>query len=178
MSTNDEQLVDALADVWGSMERLGAELDEPQRKLATDCPGWSVQDNLAHILGIESVILGRPAPASELRELAHVKNDLGHSNEIFVDSRRAWSGAAALAEFDEVTGERLALVHGYGPDDFGADSWTPVGPGTVRDLLPFRIFDAWVHEQDMRRAVDRPKDRRGCAPLRLAVDRCGACGRR
>ena len=30
-----------------------------------------------------------------------------------------------------------------------------MGPGTVRDLLPFRIFDSWVHEQDMRRAVHR-----------------------
>ena len=33
-----------------------------------------------------------------------------------------------------------------------------MGPGTVRGLLPFRIFDSWVHEQDMRRAVDRPGD--------------------
>jgi hypothetical protein len=30
-----------------------------------------------------------------------------------------------------------------------------MGPGTVRTLLPFRIFDSWVHEQDMRRAVGR-----------------------
>src|SRR5205085_861460 len=43
-------------------------------------------------------------------------------------------------------------------DGFGGESWTPVGPGTVRDLLPFRIFDSWVHEQDMRRAVGRPGD--------------------
>jgi uncharacterized protein (TIGR03083 family) len=28
----------------------------------------------------------------------------------------------------------------------------------VRDLLPFRMFDAWVHEQDIRRAVGRPGD--------------------
>jgi uncharacterized protein (TIGR03083 family) len=26
----------------------------------------------------------------------------------------------------------------------------------VRDLLNIRIFDAWVHEQDIRRAVNRP----------------------
>jgi uncharacterized protein (TIGR03083 family) len=28
----------------------------------------------------------------------------------------------------------------------------------VRTLLPFRIFDSWVHEQDMRRAVGREGD--------------------
>ena len=33
-----------------------------------------------------------------------------------------------------------------------------MGPGTVRDLLPLRVFDSWVHEQDMRRAVGRPGD--------------------
>ena len=56
----DQEVVDALADVWASMQRLGDELDEAQWKLPTDCPGWTVQDNLAHILGIESVILGLP----------------------------------------------------------------------------------------------------------------------
>ena len=33
-----------------------------------------------------------------------------------------------------------------------------MGPGTVADLLRFRIFDSWVHEQDMRRGLDRPGD--------------------
>ncbi len=33
-----------------------------------------------------------------------------------------------------------------------------MGPGTVLQLIGFRIFDSWVHEQDMRRAVDRPGD--------------------
>ena len=75
-----------------------------------------------------------------------------------VGSRRARSGAECLAEFVAVTDERLAQLRGFGPDDFAAESWTPTGPGTVRDLLPFRIFDAWVHEQDMRRAVAVPGD--------------------
>jgi uncharacterized protein (TIGR03083 family) len=40
----------------------------------------------------------------------------------------------------------------------------------VRDLLPFRVFDSWVHEQDMRRAVGRPGDLEG--PVTdVAVDR-------
>ncbi len=28
----------------------------------------------------------------------------------------------------------------------------------MRDLLPFRIFDSWAHEQDIRRALARPCD--------------------
>ena len=33
---------------------------------------------------------------------------------------------------------------------------TPTGPGTMTDFLATRILDCWVHEQDMRRALDLP----------------------
>jgi uncharacterized protein (TIGR03083 family) len=87
-----------------------------------------------------------------------VQNDIGRSNEHAVDSRRTWSGAEALAEFHQLTKERIAHLRALDEAGFGGDSWTPVGPGTVRDLIPFRIFDSWVHEQDMLRAVNRPGD--------------------
>jgi uncharacterized protein (TIGR03083 family) len=154
---NDQELVDLLEFVWGSMADLGADLDVAEWKTATEVPGWSVQDNLAHIAGIEWSLLGRPAPEHSVPEtLPYLKNDVGRANEVFVDSRRPWEGARVLAEFVEVTTERVAGLRAGGPDDFAQESWTPAGMGTVRDLLPFRIFDSWVHEQDMRRAVGRP----------------------
>lgn len=170
MSTNDQQLVDALADVWDSMEHLGAELDEAQWKLPTDCPGWSVQDNLAHVLGIESVILGRPQPEIELPDLPHVKNDLGHSNEIWVESFRSLSGAELLDRFREMVALRLGMLRSFTEADWSAPSWTPVGEGTVRDLIPFRVLDSWIHELDMRRAVGRPANMESPS-ARLAIDR-------
>ena len=45
--------------------------------------------------------------------------------------------------------------------DFDAPIQTPIGPGTVRDYVAIRIFGAWVHEQDMRRALGRPGDLEG-----------------
>ncbi len=154
---SDQELVELLDTVWASMSELGDGLDEAQWKRTTEVPGWSVQDNLTHVAGLEWMLLGRPAPAHEIpADLPHVKNDFGRVNEVFVDSRRRLSGAQALDEFREVTGARLAQLRSFGPDDFGADSFTPVGPGTVRDLLPFRIFDSWVHEQDMRRGAGSP----------------------
>jgi len=153
---DDQELVGALDDVWSSIGSLGDDLSEAEWKTPTEVPGWSVQDNLAHIIGIEARILGRDEPEHDVpADLPHVHNEVGASNEVAVDARRARSGAAVLAEFRDITGERLAQLRASGPDDFGAESWTPMGPGTVRDLLPFRIFDAWVHEQDMRRAVGR-----------------------
>ncbi|HSO96338.1 MAG TPA: maleylpyruvate isomerase family mycothiol-dependent enzyme [Acidimicrobiia bacterium] len=153
----DQELVAHLDQVWGSIADLGSTLDEGDWKTPTEVPGWTVQDNLAHIVALEWLALGRAAPDHDIPDdLPHVKNDFGRANEVFVDSRRDRSGADVLAEFRTITAERLAQLRSFGPDDFGAASFTPVGPGTVRDLLPFRVFDSWVHEQDMRRAVDRP----------------------
>jgi uncharacterized protein (TIGR03083 family) len=167
---HDTDLVTALADVWGSMERLGAGLDERQWKLPTDCPGWSVQDNLAHILGIESVILGRPEPAIELPDLPHVKNDLGRSNEIWIESFRSLSGAELLERFRETAAIRLAALRSFTADDWSAPSWTPVGEGTVRDLIPFRVLDSFIHELDMRRALGLPANMESPS-ARLAIGR-------
>ena len=157
MTDPDRELVDTLADVWASMQRLGDALDEAQWKLPTDCPGWTVQDNLAHIIGIESVILGLPEPKVALPEqLPHVKNDLGRSNEIWVESFRARSGAEVLHEFRVISTSRLNQLRSFTEADWSVPSWTPVGDGVVRDLIPFRVLDSFVHELDMRRAVGEP----------------------
>ena len=112
-----------------------------------------------HITALERFILGDPLPAEDVPEdLPHVKNDIGRSNERWVESRRAWAGADALAEFVATTDARIAQLRQLDDDGFAADSWTPMGPGTVAQLLGFRIFDSWVHEQDMRGALARPGD--------------------
>lgn len=170
MAEADRDLVDALDDVWRSVDAACADLTEAQWKTPTDLPGWSVQDNVAHVTAIESSLLGRPAPEHTPPELEHVKNDVGRMNEVWVDSRRAWPGDRVLDEFREVTGERLRVLRGYADRDFEKESWTPAGPGTVRDLLPFRIFDSWAHEQDIRRALGRPGGFDG-PPAQLSLER-------
>jgi hypothetical protein len=52
--TTDAELVDQLDQVWRSLADLGASHDEAEWKRATDVPGWSVQDNLTHISGLEA----------------------------------------------------------------------------------------------------------------------------
>jgi uncharacterized protein (TIGR03083 family) len=157
VSSDDAAMVDALEEVWTRIAELGAGLSEDEWKRPTQVPGWSVQDNMTHLTDLEAMILGRPAPDHTAPDgLAHVKNDPGARNERYVDARRAWTGADALEEFIEVTHARIAQLRSYSVEDFAAESWTPMGPGTVHDLLPFRVFDSWVHEQDMRGAVGQP----------------------
>jgi uncharacterized protein (TIGR03083 family) len=159
VSAENQALVDMLEQVWGSMAELGASLDETEWKAPSECPGWTIQDNLVHITAMERFILDDPLPMLDVPDdLPHVKNDIGRSNERWIESRRSWTGADALAEFVATTDARIAALRELDDDGFGADSWTPMGPGTVAKLLGFRIFDSWVHEQDMRGALERPGD--------------------
>lgn len=153
---SDDALVANMTQVWGSIIALGSTLTAAEWKLPTDCPGWSVQDHVAHMLGSESRLLGLPAPEHTPRDVSFVKNAIGQSNEVWVDALRACTGDGVLQRFQDVTSQRLAILRAMEPGDFAAPTQTPIGPGTMRDLLAIRIWDAWVHEQDMRRAVQRP----------------------
>ena len=158
MTMSDQQLVDNMEAAWRSIDALCSGFSEAQWKTGTDCPGWSVQDQLSHLAGSENGLLGRPKPDHTVPELPHIKNEVGANNEVVIDYRRSWTGAEVLADFREATGERLKVLKAMEPGDFDAAAQTPIGPGTQRDYLAIRIFDAWVHEQDMRRAVGIPGD--------------------
>ena len=149
-----------LAIVWASIDRLCSALPAGQWDLPTGCPGWTVKDQLSHLVDYEARALGRPAPRHEPGPLPHVRNEMGRANEVGVDARRAMSGTAVLDEFRQVTAERLAQLRRMTPDDLAAQTVTPVGPGTVADLL---VMDSWSHEQDIRRAVGCPGHTEGPA---------------
>lgn len=152
---SDLELVDHMEQVWRSIATLCSSFTEDQWKTPTDCPGWSVQDQVSHLVGAEVGILGRPDPDHTPAETGHVKNEVGQKNEVVVDWRRSLTGAQVLEEFQQVTGERLGLLRAMSEADFQVETQTPIGPGTVAEFLRIRIFDAWIHEQDIRRAVGR-----------------------
>jgi uncharacterized protein (TIGR03083 family) len=85
-----------------------------------------------------------------------VRNDIGGFNEAWVLAMAAEPRQSVLARFAEVTSARREALAAMGEDDFAADSWTPVGPADYRRFMQIRVFDCWVHEQDVRYAVDRP----------------------
>ena len=66
-------------------------------------------------------------------------------------------GPRCCAEFVEVTRTRLAQL---GARDRGANGppsgFSPVGDVPYAVFMEVRVFDSWVHEQDVRRALDRP----------------------
>lgn len=153
---SDQELVDKMEQVWRSIAQLCSSLNEGQWDLPTDCPGWSVQDQLSHLVGSESRLLGLSAPDHTPASTDHIRNDSGMRNEVVVDWRRSWPGPKVLEEFRDVTARRLDVLRTMTEADFDVETQTPIGPGAVRDLIQIRVYDAWVHEQDMRRAVGQP----------------------
>jgi uncharacterized protein (TIGR03083 family) len=138
-----------------ALDDLCASLTDAEWDAQTECPGWSVKDNLSHVIGTESMLLGRPAPTHDPGEKPWVKNPPGASNEIQVDYRRSRPPQQVLEEFREVVAERTKVLDALTDEDLDAESWTPIGPGKVRDLLAIRTMDCWVHEQDIRRAIGK-----------------------
>src|SRR5258706_15331547 len=102
--------IDTLDAIWRSTSALGAELDEKQWQLATDLPGWTVQDNLAHMIGTERMLQGLPPAAALAEPGAHVKNPIGQFNEAEIEARRGHTGSAVLAEWNALAELRLATL--------------------------------------------------------------------
>jgi uncharacterized protein (TIGR03083 family) len=86
----------------------------------------------------------------------HALNPMGEGNEGWVTRLRTRSGPEVLADFRAVAERRLAALRAMTDDAWEAPTTTPVGPGTYGSFMEIRVFDCWVHEQDIRRAVGRP----------------------
>jgi len=151
----DRGFIDQLADVWASTADLCRDLTDEQWATSTDCPGWTVKDQLSHLAGTESMLLGRTSPpAAPARP--YVLNPIGELNEAWVEERRARPGREVLAEFEDVTGRRLLALRAMTDEQLEAESPSPIGTVPYATFMDVRIMDCWVHEQDIRRALRRP----------------------
>jgi uncharacterized protein (TIGR03083 family) len=166
-----EAVIASLEEVWASMADACRHLDADQWGLPTDCPGWSVRDQVSHLVGIEHILLGDPAPEPVTVVPPYVKNPIGEMNEAWIESRRQTPGPEVLAEFVDVTTRRLAELRGFPPEKFDEIGWSPIGQVPYRDFMDTRVLDSWTHEQDVRHALDRPGGRNGAGET-LVLDKC------
>jgi uncharacterized protein (TIGR03083 family) len=160
-----DHIVAALGEEWDALVELAGSLAPDDWSCATDLPGWTVKDVYAHVVGVESMLLGRPAPPVELPDdLPHVRNEIGRANEVWVAAYRDRSGAEVLADLAEVITERRAVLARMDQAAFDARSWTPSGEDTYGRFMRIRVMDQWFHEQDVREAIGRPGHLDGLAP--------------
>ena len=135
-------------------------LSDDEWRLGTQCPGWSVGDVVAHVVGIEKELLGERDPAHEpdWAALPHAVGDVSKYTEVPIDLRRSRSKDAVLAELLAVLERRTRML----VDADARLTDTVTGPFGLQipfeRMIRMRCYDVWCHLQDIRQAVGIPGD--------------------
>ena len=148
-------LVEAFAQSAFSMVDLAITCTDADFAKPTACPGWTVKDQVSHVVSVESRLLGRPDSRVDVPDYPHLRSDRARMIEEGVELRRARPGKEIAQELHRVVSGRLGRLRD--PDlDPKSLVESPMGPMELGALLRRRVCDVWVHEQDVREALDRP----------------------
>lgn len=164
--------VDALEQTWRSTAGVCRELSDEDWKRPTRCPGWSVKDQLSHLVGLERVLMGDPHPDHQPPDAPHIRDDIGRYMEVHVDLRRSQPPTAILDDFEAMIDERIPEMRKIA--EAGDPEAAMAGPmgfdSKAGSLIPTRVLDSWMHEQDIRHAVEKPGGYEGTA-AQIVMDR-------
>jgi len=149
-----------LVDAWSASAQavidLARTLDDTDLAVATDLPGWTVGDVLAHLAALDSDLAGNDPVLAELDAIpADARDDPFRAyTERGVAARRGRSREDLLAELTGAV-DALRVVLAADPPPPVPETFPRPGI-TWEALLRDRVIDYWMHEQDIRRALDRP----------------------
>lgn len=148
-------LVDAFAHTAQAVIDLGRSCREEDFDRPTPCPGWSVQDQIAHVAGLEDWLAGGEVPDVDVPDYPHIRNKAGAFVEKSIEVRRGLPGEEVVDELEAVLAQRLAQLRdpAIEPETVIAGPWGPTPAGFA---VAQRTLDVWTHEQDIRAALGRP----------------------
>jgi len=148
-------LVDGFAHSLQAVLELGMTCHEDDFDKETQCPGWTVKDQISHIVGLERTLQGEQDPPVDVPDYPWILGDLGRAVEPAIELRRSRSGGHVVAELAALLPARLEALRAPGLT-LETPVEGPFGPMTLEGLLRMRTIDVWCHEQDLRQALDRP----------------------
>lgn len=147
--------VAAWAGSAADVDALLGELSADDWAAPTDCPGWTVQDVVAHLAAIEAELARGTGPTQVVP--LEGRSPASWYTEAGVTERRGRPAVEVVAEWRASVAERRATLAAHMPTEPEAPARSPGGlPWDHRTLLRNRALDTWVHEQDIRRATGRP----------------------
>jgi uncharacterized protein (TIGR03083 family) len=135
------QAIDGLAADRAAVLDICARLAEPDWKSDSGCPGWSVQDLVAHLGALYWAVVD----PTQLPDATGLPTE--RANDVAVESRRGLSPAQVLADYAEVSSKALEVLAGFG----GLTDEIPLGDlGTYPlALIPAAYsFDHYLHLRD------------------------------
>ena len=149
-------LVEAFAQTAQAVIDLAHGCSADDLALPTECPGWTVHDQISHVAGVESWLEGHQDPRVEkMPHYDYIRSDLGKKVEYAVELRRGRTGEEVVAELEDVLAGRLSTLRSPELTDSSIIAG-PFGPDLAATVVLMRTFDVWTHEQDLRSALGRP----------------------
>jgi uncharacterized protein (TIGR03083 family) len=133
--------VDSLRADRAALLDIAAQLEEADWKSDSGCPGWSVQDLVAHLGALYWAVVD----PTQLPDASGLPAE--QVNEVSVASRRGLSPAQVVADYAEVSSKALEVLAGFD----GLQDELPLGDlGTYPlALIPAAYsFDHYLHIRD------------------------------
>lgn len=150
-------LVEAFIQTAQSVLDLGRTCRPEDFQKPTQCLGWTVHDQFSHIVGLEAMLEGYADPPVVVPDYPYVTNDQARALEAAVELRRSRSDRDVLSELEHVLNSRFSTLRSPGLTETSIIPG-PFGPAEAATVTKLRTFDIWVHEQDIRTALERPGD--------------------
>jgi uncharacterized protein (TIGR03083 family) len=149
-------------DLWRVMVAenvaLLRQLDTADWAKPTDLPGWNVRYVAAHLAHLESELAGNPQKQVDVPEAPHIKSPMSVFTESGPLARADWTTDQIIDEIESSAAKRAGALRAMMPVDPTApgDGFAAVVGWDWATLLSNRVLDQWMHQQDIRRAVDKP----------------------
>ena len=141
--TSNRQTINNLTECIDSVTELASGLSDEQFAVQSLCPDWTVQGVLGHLFALETILTGWFPDGPE------DPPPFGQMGTVFSEIM-ALSGPSFVDRITSIGGARKAELDALDDDKMMAPSITPVGISTYGKFMAIRVFDFWVHEQDMR----------------------------
>ena len=114
------------------------------------CSGWSVQDVVAHLVGVNvfwqaSVQAGLAGSPTRIL----VGFDPAATPALMVDAMRDVPAAEVFEQFVDSNVALLAVMDGLDDQEWMVPAESPVGHVPIRVLAHHALWDSWVHERDI-----------------------------
>ncbi|MEM7091834.1 MAG: maleylpyruvate isomerase family mycothiol-dependent enzyme [Actinomycetota bacterium] len=143
------EAINNLNTCFDSVDALLAGLSDDQWAVQSYCPDWDVRGVAMHLAAVEHMLIGEE-PGSWTDSVPFDKVGA------YVGDVSGLDNAALLERVRATLAERRAEMATYAADQMDLPSMTPVGPQTYGRFMAIRVFDFWVHEQDIRGPLGIP----------------------
>lgn len=167
MDDDERARFDYLLTTWraSAADAIGLlrDLHSAQWSTPSELDGWTVHDLAAHLTHLESFAAGFAQPGFE-QASAQIPDEprLATRSAKFIEAgviaRRASSPAEMVDELERAVAARDEYLQANPPTSLAdrGDGVAKLTGWTWDTLLSNRSVDLWMHEQDIRRVVDRP----------------------